>query len=82
MFERNDEETRPRANPRTMLCELSSVEVLASEPTGGLMFVDASLSSTVATVEVDESGSIWGGGDSGRGVVSSMRVMGTSFVSV
>jgi hypothetical protein len=46
-----------------------SVEVLASEPIGGLV---ASLPNAVATVELDDSGTYrTGGGEEGRGVVSS-----------
>lgn len=52
-LERIDVEMRLGSNPWTMLCELISVEVLASEPTGGLV---ALLPSAVATVEVDDSG--------------------------
>lgn len=66
-----EEETRPSENPRTILCELKSVDVLTSDPTGGLI-PDPSLPIAVATVDVDDSGTICaGGGDDGRGVVSS-----------
>ena len=58
--ERIEEEMRLGEKPRTMLCELSSVDVLASDSGGGLILEDVSLSvvSVVATVEVDESGTI------------------------
>jgi hypothetical protein len=71
--ERTIDEVWPLEKPLTMLCELRSVEVLASEPTGGLM-LENSLPIAVATVEVDDSGTMWactGGGEDGRGVVSS-----------
>lgn len=75
VFERIEEEIRPMAKPCTMLCELRSVDVLTSEPMCGLM-LDLSLPIAVATVDVEESGTMRavGGGDDGRGVVSSQGV--------
>lgn len=57
VLERIEEEIRPIEKPCTMLCELRSVDVLTSEPTGGLI-LDPSLPIAVATVDVEESGAI------------------------
>lgn len=66
MLDRSEVETRPGSNPCTMLCALSSVEVVVSEPTGGLV---ASLPRAVATVDEEDSGTyralVVGGGEEG-----------------
>lgn len=54
-----DEDTRPGEKPRTTLWELQSVEVLVSEPTTGGLILERSLSTAVATVDVEESGTMW-----------------------
>lgn len=77
VLERKDVETWPGSKPRTTLCWLISVEVLASEPIGGLV---ASLPRVVATVELDDSGMrrTVVGGEVGRGVVSWTGFCGAS----
>ncbi len=59
MLERIEEEMRPGEKPRTMLCELNSVDVLASESGGGLVPEEQSLVVIfVATVDVEDSGTM------------------------
>lgn len=53
VLDRTEVEMWPGSKPRTTLCSLTSVDVLASEPTAGLMM---SQLTEVATVEVEASG--------------------------
>jgi hypothetical protein len=53
VLDRTDVEMWPGSKPRTTLCSLISVEVLASEPAAGLTILQPTV---VATVEVEASG--------------------------